>query len=983
MKGMVINMQFGRRFKAGRKKNKAMLLCMVLLMTGSILQVQAAEDTDIVLGNGSREFLNDRNRPEADYSQDGRDVFRIIEVIPHDACSIFPYLIDWQTEEEYDRNVPIGYEGLVYSSGHPGEVMLFEAGDSTPTRPFGMIEKGLRRDFLADYNITLGTSNDKSSNYWWREEEIKNEKTGDGYFEYVGEGKGLYYINTKIIKGQNGAVNGINHEVQALPRNGKEKGKGEYEVKEPMYYWAKDYSGSAAYPTEDIRSCTGFNYDIIFKLQEKTGTYRVYDAMPEMEKTADEEGKEEEKSYDYFAKVQEGTEKNYTFVKHKGGNYGKDKGNYYYAGPGAGAYILDKISAVKGKIWTSQNEISFEYAGAGKGVYDVTFIYAGAGAETEKLYLASIDKVSNEGGRYSLTSSDGEENGTGKTVPVYIEKPNGDYSSVITNIDFAGIDYEDKVNGYYATTAPYGAGVRIGRHRSLLEREIGGWVFHEVSEVSEEDYTKLEEVKQKKVFEEGDRIYVQAQKRIYRYYCRNSFRNNEWFKLLCYMDNPENPSAAYSDNSNGAGFDAGMSSAKNLIKAEKLLKSFDNTFRIDVRQRTPGELTREEVEDADLIYVSDTAGIESLVYNWKNINDYLIQNGKTGLTPLPSGVTGSNAFRFEDDFQNDVLLAIYDKCIYTNEVALMTGISLRENYMVGNNSYKQSVKNLGKLTFFMDLMENAKDFAYFIEGYKESGEYDNFNLIRWNTGGDSLGMEVWEQQDAFNGSWTEKKYNVNRSGESRMEECWDIDYFEFVPPPESPIEITWKGGGYTGKSSQGKVLEGETKYYSHWYSVSSFNADELHKIWQILHNRKNKGEIVVQITNAYLTYGEERKRVIYADEFDPKTFTVKYKILLRGVMQEMAPALTDTLIFFDDNDNGICDAGEISFLNGNQQYSTENEAHERNLREGFELADSIINPKLLNPDVTRRKAVIQAADVNGKTGAADVWVVVREGFELN
>lgn len=923
---------------------------------------------------GYREFLNDRNRPEADYSRDNREVFRIIEVIPHDACSIFPYMIDWKTEEEYNRNVPIGYEGLVYGATHTGNVQIFEADKSLPTKAYAVVQDGLKRDFLNSYEVEFTTKSHKNG-YWWREDVIADEKQESGYFEYVGEGKGLYYINTGMITGEANAGNGINHELQPVPRSGTEEKSGEYDVKEPRYYWARDYRGEAAYPTKDIKSRTGFNYDITFRSGEGEGGYRPYDVTERTETAAGEEG-----AYDYFVKVKAGTEKNYGFVRYKGGNYAIKDGSFVHVGSGKGRYVIENNGIFSAVQWASQDEILFEYAGEGLGLYDVSFIYAADGASKAALYVPSLRRVSNGKGRYALTSASADATVSGgAAAPVFEESKAGDYSRIITNIDCAGIDYKDADNGYYATNPPYGAGVRIGRTAYDYEKEIGSWVFHELEDVSDHGYTKLKDVAGKTAFEVGDRIYVKEQNRIYRYYCRNSFRNNEWFKLLCYLDNPADPSLAYSDNSNGMGYDTGRTSGENLAKAANLLKSFDNTFRIEVLQRTPGELTKEEVESAGLIYISDAAGIESLVQEWKNISGYLENNGQAGLKPLPDNVGNSKDFRFEDDFKNEVLLAIYDRCIYKNEGALMATVGLRENYMT-DNSYTSSVKNLGKLTFFMDLMEDAHDFAYFIEGYEETS--DTFSLIHQGDEGDSLGIELWPKQMGIDERGdTKEMYNVAREGESGIERCFHIDHFEV--PRESGIEVSWKGSGYTGDSSVGKVLEGETKYYSHWYSVSSFNADELHKIWQILHNRKDKGKLVVQITNASLTYGDNKKRVIYGDAFDEASFAVKYKILLRGAIPELSPPLADTLIFFDDNDNGVWDEGELSYTNTGQQYNTEDTAHERNVRSGFEDASSGTAPKLLHPDMVTRKVVVQASDTNGKTGYADVWVTVREGFDLN
>ncbi len=949
-----------------KKQRKGIVIIIIfLLIYGlSAMEGKAAE-------GGYREFLNDRNRPKADYSGDKREVFHIVEVIPHDACSIFPYLIDWKTEEEYNRNLPIGYEGLIFGSTHSGNVQIFESidTDQLPTRPYALITGGIQRDFLTNYEITFTDINHKGTGHWWREiakDNTKSEivKTGNGYFEYVGENNGLYYIDTKTVK-ENGE-NGISYEMRALPRNGTEKGKGEYGVKDSRYYWAKDYSGSKTYPTKDILSQTNFNYDLIFEAGETDGegTYKVYSAA--------------EESGDYYAKLTEGSESNYKFESYKGGNYVKKDTEYVYVGIGQGNYIVEK-KVVASAIANSQlEEIGFEYAGEGKGIYDVTFIYAGNVEIEETLYTVRLQKVSNGMGRYALTSA--SKSNQKITSPSYELKENGDYGKIIINIDFAGLDYTDKDNGYYATKSPYSAGVRIGRSEVYVGVEVGSWVFHEMSSISEEEYTKLTSVTDKSTFTLGDRIYVTGQKLIYRYYCRNSFQNNEWFKLLCYFNNPSDSDIPYSNNENGQGYDIGISSSKNLVKAKKLLDEFDHNNRIEIIQRTPGALTKEEVESADLIYISDNAGIESLTQCWNSISQFLEENGQLGLKPLPPGVSTSIGYRFDDDLSNDALLAIYDKCIYTREAALMVNGALRHNYM--EDGRKAAEKNLGKLVFFMDLMYDAQDFKYFINGYEENCDY--FNMIHNNGGKDVLGIEVWPKQEKKNEYGNDSlMYNFKREGDSETITRWYAEYFEV--PFDSAISISLKdtGSGYEGATSMNKVLEGETKYYTETYAVASFNIDKMMNIWQILHNRQSAGKIVVQITNAKLTFGDDKKRVIYADEFDPNSFLVTYKILLKGATPGMESVLLDTIIFFDDNNNDIYDAGELHYINAQQKYDTEDGNHEKNVRSGFEDASSTLSPKLLDPNIFKRKVVVQASNNKGVSASADVWVIVREGFNLN
>ena len=114
-----------------------------------------------------------------------------------------------------------------------------------------MDKSSIKEYTLRDYNVEFQSAYNKEGAKWWRETDTSKILESNGYFEYVGEGKGLYNINLDDLVDESKAGSddhGIRYKIQAMERKGTEEPKGEWQVNEPAYFWAKSTSGSG-YPT--------------------------------------------------------------------------------------------------------------------------------------------------------------------------------------------------------------------------------------------------------------------------------------------------------------------------------------------------------------------------------------------------------------------------------------------------------------------------------------------------------------------------------------------------------------------------------------------------------------------------------------------------------------------------------------------------------------------------------------------------------------
>lgn len=1025
------------------------LVAALTLLAGVVLRFEPAKEEEQTKGDlvysqvqteavvseekATRSFLN-KPAPEPEEG-DNRQVFRIIEVIPHDACSVFPYLVDWETEEGYDRNTPLGYDGILISAQFTGgeynsgfNMFSYPDVPASKSRPFTYMEEKFKREYfdkLGDYNIAFASVYDRNrGGKWFRKTENEYQLVEEpyGYFEYVGEGKGLYYINTNLIAGikdqwGNESTEGIHYEIQAVPREGSAAPGGYMYACNPAYYWSKSSQSGAKpdYEGKAVLGLTDYNYDLKFEASDD-GKYTVdkivcsltggegYDYELKLKESAvtgwkggfyfQKKGSYEVASYtqsgdgEYVrfadSKQTDGLEKNNSdlsagyFLLDREGTYTgipRYKVSFKEAGGNSGSYMAGEPASWEGE------DYYFTYVGNGEGSYKVSFLYAPAATVR---YKDSVVRVSTGQGSYALATTSTAGNGE----PVYskdiVEGAVCDYAEVITYIDaYTGIwgdaiDYSD-YNGR--------KGVTIGSQGwSEQQVETGGWVFVPIEKAGDMKQTFLKDVETESAgknsntnsyFTPGDRIYVSGQKRPYRFYCRDGLQNNEWFKLLCYSSHPLDGDKPYSEMINGIGYDFDKTAQENLNDemTRQLLNAFDGQYRIEIIQMTPERLTPEDVKSADLIYISNQEGINGMSLNWNAISGLLTDEELT-----ECNFNTVCHFKEDQDISSDTLMTLYDECIYQRNRALIVCHSVISD--------EEGIhRNMTKLYYMMNFFDEALSWAYFMPDMYPDVAKDEYSRIR--TPGDYLTATVdvcrGGEYGTFNSVFAEEESEEtdseaeNADGEEEDEseypqyylEDWRVEYFkvwttydssESVPGFEFQNDIAFWAN---------KVQDGETKLTIAYYIDPMFmDATMKDNIWKILRNRKTDNSmLVVEITNGEMTGETIPRRVIYADEFDPESFDIRYKVMLLGTAKNPS-VLQDITLTFED--------GSLAGKGAVLEYNEENT---NNVRHGFTVDGSLDGE--LNPSVTVRQVTVTATDSNGKTGSAEVYVIVREAFMLN
>lgn len=941
------------------------------------------------------------NKPAAGADPDDkRSVFKIIEVIPHEACSVFPYLVEWGSPEMYDKNVTIGYEGLMALTTGWGVLMFNE--EDTKARngnPFTIDRESIRQSMLENYEMPMSAASSPNGKWYRKTQDDKDGMlTQDGYFEYVGEGKGLYYLSASYITDDPDGK-GVRYETRAVARKGTEAPKGELYVSDPAYYLAKDHQAIARpnFNGRLVVSQTGYHYDLSFT-QESGGRY-VAD-MDSIQASANPE-------YSYQLVIPDAETAGWAagFSYAAGGNYvvdsavpdaagnyvrisdgskpdgytqaGLDLGYFRLASPedgGAQRYRLELKQEADGcyyankpVVWSglAAETYFFQYAGESKGFYDVAFQYSVDASL--KHYEETLVQVKPENGRYALTATSKTEHGN----PVYKEKEGtsypADYTNIVKNISFHDLANANKKDAVYNPNSDYnaGIGVNLGGLDNSLDSECGGFVFVPISNKKDREETPVSSLPQNTagknsntdgLYKVGDRIYVTGQERRYRYYCRDGFYNNEWFKLLCYSNHPLDPSKPYTEMINGVGYDYDKTSGENLAdkNTKALLEAFNQNMRIEIVQITPEKLTPADIKSAQLIYISNQEGLHSLSDQWNQISDARVE---AGLDPLEK-CTWTNKCSNYGDLSDAALMTIYDECIWKRDRALIASIDII-------NSSGSARKNLEKLGYFMNFFVEARNWAEFMPQKYPDIANEEFSRIKNDTD-----VEVCLTRYEVKPNDFRTHYNWGfDSSEAESHSSWRPEYFQvFSKKDGNSIKAGYEHANYIDWNI-GEVQDGETKLtIGYWLPGFLQKIGNSIRIWEILQNRQeDNSTLAIEVVNAQMTAGATAELAVYADEFDNDTFRVIYKVHLLGGVTK--PELNVSCEWED---------GTVLAENRNASYATE---YEVSTRAGFTADGS--EGGSLNPALVKKKLMIKAKNANGKEAQAEVWVIVREGFDLN
>lgn len=955
---------------------------------------------------------------------DTRKKVTIIEVVPHQICSAFPYLVDWGTAEDYDENLPIGYEGLRY--------IMFRNSDGSIG---GNWRNRITADGTPEQSATLYNYNVNLKNYYkewvginteeyWRKYEDTNILNVNGYFEYVGEGKGLYDIDlTTLVEESDEDAYGIRYEMKALNRTAKENPQGEYTVNKPVCYVASDYMPGSNPDSTLIKQWTQYNYMMSFSCTSSAEkNYRIYDVIAKDDTTADLD-------FEYEAYLADGVTWDYGYEYQKDGNYQvkevvgqkaalwedeydglylriestqkkdgasgveagyfklydavADAGNITddtmlyqvtFEADEEGKYVLTsagitKVIEEKAADGSAYSEILFDYVGEGEGNYDVSFAYAPDGSGSIYLgqkYAGKLEEVRYKAGRYALASSavEGEEE-------LYIEGT-GDYSKLITSIDCKGIDYASDTDGRTTNSgAPVGVskGLTEGMYNYELN-ERGSWVFHTLEEGEEGGVTKVNELGK-------DIIYVYGQNLKKCYYEHNRFCNNEWFKLLVFLSNEaKTEPLAWQDYQN-----SGLTAKEIKEKYADEIAEFDRTYRIEILQKTPSQLTPDDVKNATLLYFAERVGLENLGSFWNTISTEFGRN-------LEYFTSAEVDLHYKDDLRGDTLMAIYKYCMYDQTTAIMLDMDrLRGNYL---ESSRYISSNLGKMLVFLDLLGHPRNFAEFIEGYPEynpdytmiDSETATATAYENKTNIYNLGKFYWK--------WAQEDPNEGLEIPPTITDTWDT-YFFRIPEPE------WMDTHYecnTGSSSAingwkmdfplgmgtcyNQDVQDDWTWYAPNYSTGIFNnANQILNIWKIIHNRNTKEEScpVVIIENADDSFISEEENVMpvyyyYVDDYSAAaTSDFDVQIKINWTPEEMlTPTGLSSLVVKRED-------GSTAYSVSSPQYQPA----------GYtcNLAGDFVQNGLLNAAITQRDYKVTATDLNGKSDTVIVRFIVREAFMLN
>lgn len=952
--------------------------------------------------------------------QDNRQVVKIVEVVPHQICSAFPYMVDWGTPEDYDKNLPIGYEGLRY--------LLFRNADGSLGGNYRnrITSDGAPEELTELYNYNVAMKNAykewtgvNTEEYWRRYEEtdILGVK---GYFEYVGEGKGLYDINLdKVVDEREENAYGIRYELRTINRTASEEPKGEYDVNSPVCYVAEDYMPRSNPDTSLIKQWTDFNYLVSFSCKASgEKNYRIFDVIAKGSSSAS-------LANEYRAYLADGVKWDYGYEYKDEGNYQVDtvvskpasdwgeearEGLYLriestkkkdgvsetepgyfklydavadaesitddtvlyqltFVASSKGKYVLSRSGVTrlieeKGGDGTAYSELLFEYLGKGEGDYDVSFIYApGSDGSDYKgvKYKATLKEVRFEAGRYALASS--VEN----KEDLYIEGK-GDYSKLVTSIDCRGVDYDRNTSGRTRDDgSPDGVSTGITEYTN---NEKGSWVFHTVAEDEDNGVTRVSELSK-------DRIYVYEQNLKKCYYAHNRFCNNEWFKLLIYMSNEaKTEPLAWQDYMNSS-----LTAKEIKEKYKDKLEEFDRTYRIEIVQRTPSQLTPAEVDEAVLIYFSERVGLENLGSFWNTISSKFGRN-------LPTFTSAAQDLKYKDDLRADTLMAIYKYCMYDKTTAIMLDMDkLRGNYLI---SSRYISSNLGKMLVFLDLLGDPMYFAEFIDGYEEKNpEYSTINphtteVTAYKNRADvyNLGKYYWK--------WSNPDPNEGLEIEPEVSTTWDTFYFRIAEPiwQDNQYQVnTGMPGAHNGwrmdfplgsQTCYNKNVQDDWTWYAPNYSTGIFNNPyQIINIWKIIHNRnsKQRSQPVVLVTNAddsYISDAEGAMPVyyFYVDDYSiaaDEDFLVKFKVAWTPEEMTVPTGLASITVKRADGSN-------VYSPGGPQYQPTEY---------SFKPVGDFTLDGMLNSGITQADYRITAMDLNGLSDTVIVRFVVRDGFMLN
>ncbi len=774
---------------------------------------KAADDTGIT---GGQQFATHTTTEESAEPIRPTDTFKIIEVIPHPICSVFPLLVNWGTKENYDRNVPVlGYQGEWYYAVRKG-------GDGAGYGITVDMSNATEATELEFYNVEFGQG---YSSGWgtgpgiWRTYESRTkEGPSAGYFEYVGAGKGLFKLNLSAPKseeGNNSGQQGIKYEVRCMDRTGSAK-RGDIEVQGRLFYFTdKNKLGSLT----SFSYATDSNYNLKFS-ELTTGTSELGEKYRAYEVTAS--GTSFNKEYTAALKKNRETDWIYGFTYAKDGNYslaadlfskgtvkaelydstktytsgeyyirvakggedgikGLSKGHFelydkqslvsgkselYHITPdlfktsASGSYILPP-DKVKQLIASENSSTSPNYAGAKIIVFTYSADQKGNYSVTfipyaDRVYNNTYDGISYKAEVTAVSYKKGQyklASAVTNQADFYdMNAGTGDYARILTRFAFSGFDSNAN-----------------GAETGSDNNSETAWIFHAYTDEDVREETMVGDIpsslsncKTKDSGEGPTRLYVgdnqNRSKCRYKYY---GLSNNDWLKLLMLEPTDDGENGWAWNLYNGYGGNA--QSITERTEVINKLKSLH--YDIDISQCLPSELTPQMVADADLIYICDGVGVYNLAAFWNDAIDYrLRQDGNASYRgqridsyKIPQYSSVENMlqplkFASRSDGKG-IFSAATVLAIYKHVVFTKdTSLIVAANIA---NLYDLSSNNTKMMCLF-ECLDNSQDFAYFIDDPDYQEYKDGFSSDQVPTGLDGFSVINSDLSVTYyknNGSW--------------------------------------------------------------------------------------------------------------------------------------------------------------------------------------------------------------------------------------
>lgn len=734
----------------------------------------------------------------------GKDTFVILEIVPSPEYATWGYYIGGK--EPYPEVIARAANG---GSGN-SDNHLVSGGYGTP---FRRVENGTKVEYLADETAYANYAANKDSlsqgGYKVLLESV-DVANNTGYFEYVGNGRGIYRL-TGSPKEEYMAERGGTHTANFNPA---------------IDLYNSNAVAALGYDATSGVVLTDYNYDavLVYAGQISTGGYFVGNATT----AADGE---------YVID----TDKTCTNLA------ASSVDDPAYEAGLKNAFNSGDFSRIVFKLYQREDS-----GASASQRYHLYFDYNANASNPTAMYVVDENTVTfrpGEGKFAAKLTQDGGEYYT-EAAP-----GKGEYSIFMTSFEMTADSNKKGSWVWHAGTLP--SGKKYSTKAEYQDGRVGGKLY-----TPDMDAVLAETT------------YNGTTAKYKGFYVRNSYVNNEWFKVLCL----------------GIGGYDGTQSTQEMLailqseETKKLIRAFDATTTIEIRTKKPGEVTDDDIAAADMIYISNEKTNEDLT-------NFGLVLGDGSFTPANTGDLAT--FKMARD--------IYVSCV-NKDIA----------FMVNANLETTSCQNLKTLYNLFTMFVDPTVMVNFLEVKNDDGTYSPMPNNGLNYIDTATGELVWRYRHnywcksgyyssfAYDGDWHRSTLSLNNEDFNVYEiggTCGD-GYLEKGNSPLFPgWKRSWGGNQYVNQT------DGTNRWLiGSWYASGFFqNLAQYKNIYLIL----RRDTFTLMITNA--TLNARMESVIYVDEFEEK-YNIFYQMNAVAVLAKL-PEIKRVQVYYDANGNGLIDDG--------------------------------------------------------------------------